>query len=57
MIVFFSKPGKENQLNNDNLSNLHYTIKMDITSILCGIGFCLFMGYLINRLNKQNQGY
>jgi len=30
---------------------------MDIASILCGIGFMLFMGYLINKLNKDNQGY
>jgi hypothetical protein len=30
---------------------------MDLASILCGVGFILFMGYLINRLNKDNQGY
>lgn len=30
---------------------------MDVASILCGVGFMLFMGYLISKLNKNNQGY
>lgn len=27
---------------------------MDIASILCGIGFMLFIGYIINKLNKDD---
>jgi hypothetical protein len=30
---------------------------MDLASILCGVAFMLFMGYLINKLNKDDQGY
>jgi len=30
---------------------------MDLASILCGVAFMLFIGYLINKLNKNDQGY
>lgn len=30
---------------------------MDLASILCGVAFMLFMGYLISKLNKNDQGY
>jgi hypothetical protein len=30
---------------------------MDLASILCGVAFMLFMGYLINKLNDNEQGY
>jgi hypothetical protein len=30
---------------------------MDLVSILCGVAFILFMGFLINKLNKDDQGY
>lgn len=30
---------------------------MDVASILFGVAFMLFMGYLINKLNDNDQGY
>ena len=30
---------------------------MDVASILCGVAFMVFMGYLINKLNNNDQGY
>lgn len=60
LIVFFVKAEKKTINKQQSVCQNYYNQynhTMDIASILCGIGFMLFMGYLINKLNKDNQGY